>query len=77
MKPLQRRIPGLAINKWNVDGKRPDQPVSVPIYAVPVGDDGKLLKCALDCKNRRPGSGSDGRRPHAIGAGGDTETACG
>ena len=50
MKPLQRRIPGLAINKWNVDGKRPDQPVSVPIYAVPVGDDGKLLKCALDCK---------------------------
>ena len=50
MKPLQRRIPGLAINRWNVDGKRPDQPVSVPIYAVPVGDDGKLLKCALDCK---------------------------
>lgn len=57
VRPVRRKVPGLAV-KLN-EG---EQGVSVPVYCVPVGDDGKLLRCAADC-------GIDGLVLEAMGGG--------
>lgn len=57
VRPVRRKVSGLDI-KCSSGGKG----ISVPIYSVPVGDDGKLLRCAPDC-------GIDGLVLEAMGGG--------
>lgn len=61
MRPVRRRVPGLSVKS--------EKEVSVPIYSVPIGDDGALLKCLLSGRFGNVRCEIDGLVLEAMGGG--------